>query len=457
MPGSLIDCLAGTEALAELFSDASVLRAMLDFEVALANAEASAGVIPNAAADVIAASADLNSFDVAQLSRDALRAGTPGIPLVKRFIEVVRSRDETAAGFVHFGATSQDVSDTAFVLLLKHAQTLIESDLNLAEQALHTFSEQHKNTVMLGRTLLQPAPPITLGLKAAGWLSAIRRGRERLSTEFHNSQFLQFGGAVGTLSVLGDRGLQVAEQLAHELGLLCPEAPWHTHRDRLAALACACGVLTGSMGKVARDVSLLMQGEVGEATEPASPGRGGSSTMPHKHNPIASALIIAAAHRVPGLVSSYLSSMVQEHERSVGGIQSEWSTLTAIVQSTGLAAASLAETAAGLVVYPDRMAQNIAATRGTIYAEKAVSLLAAKVGRASAHRILAQASTQALNQERSLSEVLAEMPEVTKHLDPKALQQLSDPERYLGSAELFRQRLLRPSLPQSFKRTTETN
>lgn len=455
MPVSLIDSLASTEALAELFSDRSILRAMLDFEVALARAEAKVGIIPQAAADAIAAAADPAAFDLPALSRDALRAGTLSIPCAKRLTELVRSRDAAAARFVHFGATSQDVSDTALILLLERAESLIEADLKTAEQTLHALSEQHKNTVMLGRTLLQAAPPITLGLKAAGWHAAIRRGRERLSAEFRGAQLLQLGGAVGTISVLDNRALELAEQLAHELGLTCPEAPWHTHRDRLAAFACACGVVTGSLGKIARDISLLMQNEVGEAAEPATPGRGGSSTMPHKRNPIGCAVVLAAAYRVPGLVSSYLSSMVQEHERSVGGIQSEWSTLATIVQSTGLAAASVAEVVAGLSVDTDRMKQNITATHGTIFAEKAAVLLAAEVGRDTAYELLEKASRQAIQQKRSLAEVLAEMPEVTKYLDRNTLQQLTQAENYLGSSELFRQRLLQSSLQQSAKTGTE--
>lgn len=445
MPVSLIDCLATTEALAEVFSDESVLQAMLDFEKGLARAEAKVGVIPQSAADAIAAAADPAAFDFAALSRESLRAGTLSIPLVKRLIEIVRYHLEPAAAFVHFGATSQDVSDTALILLLKRADDLIDADLRRAEQSLRSFSELHKNTVMLGRTLLQPAPPITLGLKAAGWLGAIRRGRKRLSAAFERAQILQFGGAAGTLAALGDHGIAVAEQLARELALQCPDAPWHTHRDRLAELVCAFGVMTGSLAKIARDISLMMQGEVGEAAESDSAGRGGSSTMPHKRNPIGCAITIAAGHRVPGLVSSYLSSMVQEHERSVGGIQSEWSTITAIVQSIGVAAASIAEIASGLTVDPERMTQNIAATQGTIFAEKAVMLLTAKIGRESAHRLLEQASRQAALEKRSLAKILAEMPDVTKHLDRDSLRQLDDPQNYLGSAEVLRQRLVHSS------------
>src|SRR5262249_24661993 len=394
----IIESLTTTEPLSELFTDASVLRAMLEFEVALARAESKLGVIPVGAADAIAAAADPAAFEVEALSRDALRAGTPSIPLVKRLTALVRSRDEAAAGFVHLGATSQDVSDTALILLLQCAQRLIEADLTRVEQALITFSEKHSNTVMLGRTLLQPALPITLGLKAAGWFGAIRRNHERLSQTFAEALTLQFGGAAGTLAALEDLGVGVAERLPVELGIACPDAPWHTHRDRLAALVCACGVTAGSLGKIARDISLLMQAEVAEAAEPESHGRGGSSTMPHKRNPIGCAVTIAAANRVPGLVSTYLSSMVQEQERSLGGVQAEWSTIAAVSQATGLAAASIAEIVEGLTVDTDRMQQNIDSTQGTIYAERAMILLAPAIGRDRAHLLLEEAARLAVTQ-----------------------------------------------------------
>jgi 3-carboxy-cis,cis-muconate cycloisomerase len=444
MPVPLIDSLASTEALADLFSDLSLLRAMLDFEVALARVEARLGIIPRTAGDAIAAAADPNAFDIGALSRNTLRAGTPSIPLVKALTDIVRSKDSAAAGFVHWGATSQDVSDTALVMLLKRAEPLIEADLVRVRQSLHAFSEKHQSTIMLGRTLMQAAPPVTLGLKAAGWFGAVRRGHERLTQAFHEALFLQFGGAVGTLAALGDQGIAVSQELAAELGLSCPDAPWHAHRDRLAALVCACGVVTGSLGKIARDVSLLMQSEVTEAAEPQSPGRGGSSTMPHKRNPIGCAVTIAAATRVPGLVATYLSSMVQEHERSVGGVQSEWPTIAEVIQATGVAAASIAEIAEGLTVDAGSMRKNLDATHGAIYAEKAMILLAAKIGRDKAHQVLEEATRMASAQGRQLVDVLTEMPEVTKHLDRATLQQVFVAEDYLGSAESLRLRLLRP-------------
>lgn len=447
MPVRLIDSLASTERLAEIFSDRSIVQAMLDFEVALAAVESRLGIIPQAAAAAIAAAADPGAFDMAALSQNTLRAGTYGIPLAKALSEIVRSRDAAAAGFVHYGATSQDVSDTALILLLKRAQPLIESDLARAEQALGTLSDQHQGTMMVGRTLLQAAPPITLGLKAAGWLAALHRGRKRFTENFAQALVVQLGGAVGTLAAFDEKGPRVAEELAHELGLVCPDAPWHTHRDRLAALVCACGILAGSLGKIARDLSLLMQSEVGEAREPESEGRGGSSTMPHKRNPTGCAVTLAAANRMPGLVASYLSGMVQEHERAVGGWQAEWSTIAAAVQATAVAAASIAEIAEGLVVDSARMEANLDRTLGTIYAEKAMLLLAGKLGRDQAHQLLEEAASTAITERRHLADVLGEIPDVTRHLNPATIGQLEVAGDYLGSAAAFRLRQMQAALP----------
>ncbi len=432
MSARLIDSLATTGALAELFSDTSVLQAMLDFEVALARAEARAGIVPRAAADAIRAAAKAGAFDIAALAHDTLRAGTPGIPVVKALTERVRAVDPVAAGFVHWGATSQDVADTALVLLLKRAQPILAGDLARLDAALRRLSQQHARTVMLGRTLLQAAPPLTLGLKTAGWLGAICRSRRRLDAAFAGALIVQFGGASGTLAALGEHGPAVGEALAAELGLAYPDAPWHAHRDRLAALVAACGVLTGCLGKMARDVSLLMQGEVGEAAESSGSGRGESSTMPQKHNPIGCALTLAASHRVPGLVAAFLSAMVQEHERAVGGWQAEWPIVASVIQATGLAAASMAEVAEGLTVDEARMRENIDATRGAIFAERAMLLLGATLGRDAAHGILEKAARQSAAQKRRLAEVLREMPEVTRHLDRVTLRELEAPGGYLG-------------------------
>jgi 3-carboxy-cis,cis-muconate cycloisomerase len=441
----LIESLATTEPLAEVFSDGSILQAMLDFEVALARAEARAGIVPRFAADQIAAAAHASEFDTDALSRAIFRAGTPGIPLVKALTEKLKAGDPEAAGWVHWGATSQDIADTALVLLLKRAQKVIATDLKRLDKCLTTLSEQHKATVMLGRTLMQAAPPVTFGLKVAGWLGAVSRSSKRLEAAFDEALVLQFGGASGTLASLGEKGSVVARALAEEVGLRCPEAPWHTHRDHLANLVCCCGVLTGSLGKMARDISLLMQSEVAEVAEPDGDGRGGSSTMPHKRNPIACALTLAAAERVPGLVASYLSAMVQEHERAVGGWQSEWPTIASVVQAAGCAAASMAEVAEGLSVDAARMRQNIANTKGMIFAERVTMLLAAELGRDVAHKLLEHALQKAATQKKDLSTVLAELPEVSSRLNRSVLDQLEIPEQYLGSAEVFREALLQIS------------
>ena len=442
MPVRLIESLATTEPLADLFSDESILRAMLEFEAALARAEARLALIPDAAANVIEKVAKDGVFSASDVARDTLRAGTPSIPLVKALTELVRSADEDAARYVHWGATSQDVADTVLILILKRSRQLLDADHRRLEQALRKLSDEHAQTVMLGRTLLQPAPPVTFGLKAAGWLGAVRRGWSRLSTAFSQALILQFGGASGTLASLGDRGIAVGRALGDELGLAYPDAPWHAHRDRLAALVAACGIATGSLGKMARDISLLMQSEVGEASEPAAAGRGGSSTMPHKRNPVGCTLTLAAAQRMPGLVATYLSAMVQEHERAVGGWQAEWPVVSEVIQATGLAIASMAEVAEGLTIDPARMRANIEATRGIAFAERAAMLLASSIGRDVAHRLLEQATRRSVEENRRLTDVLREMPEVTRHLSSEALNDLDKPEAYLGVAEEFRKRLV---------------
>jgi 3-carboxy-cis,cis-muconate cycloisomerase len=443
MSGRLIESLATTPTLAAMFSDESVLRAMLEFEIALARAEARHGIIPVEAADAIAAAAVPGNFELSVLADAAFRSGTPTIPLVRMLTDRVRKTDAEAARFVHWGATSQDVADTAMSLLLKRAEPILIADMLRLEKALADLSERHKQSVMLGRTLLQAAPPVTFGLKAAGWLASVCRGRRRLQRAFRVAAVLQFGGASGTLASLGERGILVAEALSAELGFGdSPPTPWHTQRDQLATLICACGVLTGSLGKMARDISLLMQNELGEASEPGGEGRGGSSTMPNKRNPTACSLALAAAHRVPGLVASFLSAMLQEHERSVGGWQAEWPVVVAVIQSTDVAIASMAEVAEGLSVDVQKMRLNIENTNGAIFAERAMMLLGAKLGRDVAHKILNAAVKKSAGERRNLSAVLAEVPEVTIHLGPAELKQLETPEQYLGSAEAFRKALV---------------
>jgi len=448
MPVRLTESLTTTEPLAEIFSDSSVLGAMLDFEVALARAEARLKIIPSDAAETIAACARPAAFDAASLAQAAPLAGTPAIPVVDALIEAVRKKDPAGAGFVHWGSTSQDLSDTALVLLLKKAHPVFERDLERLEVALGRISREHRRTLMLGRTLLQPAPPTTFGLKTAGWLAAIHRCRRRLHSAFDEALILEFGGASGTLAALDNQGIAVGKLVADELGLAFPEAPWHAHRDRLAALVCACGVLGGALGKMARDVSLLTEHGVSELSEPAAPGRGRSSSMPHKRNPVGCSVALAAVNRLPGLISSFLSGMPQEHERGLGGWQAEWPTVASTVQAVGAAAAAMAEVAEGLVINAESMRRNIDRTRGVIFGERAIRL-SKKIDRDRARRFIEQATRTSIDESRRLSDVLGEMPEVRGHLDQADLDDLESPEHYLGMAEEFQDRLL-ASTEESF-------
>src|SRR4051812_861625 len=364
MTSRLIDCLATTDALAELFSDTSVLQAMLDFEAALARAEADAGVIPAKAADAVAAAAHADGFDPVAIARDAASSATPAIAFVAALTARVQGIDPESAAFVHWGATSQDVADTALVLLLARARPVLAGDHARLTARLRRLSDDHAQTVMLGRTLLQPATPITFGLKTAGWYAAIDGSWTAARHAFERAATLQFGGATGTLAALGSKGPAIAQAVARALSLE-PSVPWHTDRGRLGAVVAGCGLYTASLAKIARDITLLMQAEVGEVAERG----GGSSAMPQKRNPSRSAVALAASVRVPGLVSSFLSAMIQEHERAAGGWQAEWPIVADVVQATGAAAAAMADALDGLEVFPDRMRANIDATRGTIYAE----------------------------------------------------------------------------------------
>jgi len=442
MSTRLIESFANAPKYAELFSDASLLQAMLDFEAALAQAESSAGVIPASAAEAIAKSAKAKDFDVEELASRGLRAGTLSIPLVKALTERLRAVDKESARFVHWGATSQDVSDTAMVLLLRRARVALAEDAARLQAALRRASDEHANTVMLGRTLLQAGPPITLGLKIAGWFGELRRSWARLDEDLGDVAILQFGGAVGTLASLGDKALPVATGLAKQLGLALPAGPWHAHRDRLAAVVCSCGIYAGALAKMAKDVSLLMQSEVGELFEPGGDGRGGSSTMPQKRNPIACALALGAGNRVPGYVASFLSGMPQEHERGIGGLQAEAATIARTIEDTGLALVSMSEVAEGFSVDDGRMKRNIASTRGMIFAERAMMKIGAQLGRDSAHTLIEQAVRRAEQQGVSLGEALNALPQVTAILSAQEIHELADPGSYLGAAEAFRKRLL---------------
>ncbi|MEO6021538.1 MAG: 3-carboxy-cis,cis-muconate cycloisomerase [Burkholderiales bacterium] len=439
---SLLDQLFSTPAMNELFSDPSRVQAMLDFEAALAKAAAAVGVIPATAAQSIATKCDSRLIDFAALGRDAAPAGNIAIPLVKQLTGLVAKDDEEAAKFVHWGATSQDVIDTGLVLQLRDALSFLEADLQRLSSALVVLVKQHRGTLMVGRTWLQHALPITFGLKAAGWLDAITRQRERLREMKPRVLALQFGGAAGTLASLSGQGSDVATALATVLKLGQPNLPWHGHRDRVAEVATHLALLVGALGKIARDISLSMQTEIGELAEPTAPGRGGSSTLPHKRNPIGCAVVLSAAARVPGLLSTMLSAMPQEHERGLGGWHAEWQTLPEIVRLTAGALHHMTEIVSGLEVDAARMKINLDATRGLIMAEAVTMALGQRIGRLAAHHLIEQACHRAQADDKPLREVLVHDATLSAHLSLQDLERLMDPAGYLGEAEKFIQRVL---------------
>jgi 3-carboxy-cis,cis-muconate cycloisomerase len=352
----LRDRPASSAAMVAIFGDPALLRATLDFEAALARASAAEGLIPDAAARMIAEACDAADFGIAELAEAAAHAGTLAIPLVDRLRVIVAARDADAARFVHFGATSQDLADTALMLQAKAAAALIGDEARALAGALAGLAEAHAQTPMLGRTLLQAAAPITFGLKAATWLLTIDAGRRRFDREVEGALMVQLGGAAGTLDGLT---LGVMERLAEALGLGVPTLPWHARRDGVAGLAAALAILTGGVGKIARDVSLLAQGEVAEAFEPRIAGRGGSSAMAHKRNPTGCQLALSAALRAPGLAAGVLAGLAQEHERGLGGWQAEGPALATLFELAHGALTAMRPVIEGLEVDADRMARNL--------------------------------------------------------------------------------------------------
>jgi 3-carboxy-cis,cis-muconate cycloisomerase len=422
--------------------DVVTLQHMLDFEAALARAEAATGVIPASAVPAIEAACAASRFDMAGLAEAATRAGNLAIPLVKALTAEVAKADKDAARYVHWGATSQDVIDTATMLGLRAAIDALLVDLDRAITGFAKLAETHRNTPVVARTWLQHALPMPFGLKLAEYAAALHRTRLRLRRLSEEGLALQFGGAAGTLAALGDKGLAVAERLALELNLPLPDAPWHTHRDRISEIASVMAILSGSCGKIARDVSLMMQTDVGEAYEPAGEGRGGSSTLPHKRNPVASAIALSAATMAPNLVATILAAQVQDHERSAGPWHAEWPTLPTLLLVTSGALAAIVDIAEGLEVDADRMRLNLDATHGLIMAEAVTFALAEKLGKSDAHHLIEAATKKALADKRHLRAVLTDDPRVTAQLDAGQIAKLFEPMSYQGASQALIDRLL---------------
>ncbi|MFI8481003.1 3-carboxy-cis,cis-muconate cycloisomerase [Pseudomonas sp. NPDC078700] len=438
----LFDAYFTQPAMRAIFCDQGRVQGMLDFEAALARAQGRVGLIPATAVGPIEVSCKANHFDFAALAQAITIAGNSAIPLVKALGKRVASENVEAERYVHLGATSQDVMDSGLVVQLRGAIELLEPALQALGDALAQQAQRHADTPMAGRTWLQHATPVTLGMKLAGILGAISRHRQRLSELKPRLLCLQFGGASGSLAALGDQAWPVSEALADELGLNLPDQPWHTQRDRLVEFASWLGMLAGSLGKLGRDLSLLMQTEAGEVFEPAAPGKGGSSTMPHKRNPVSAAVLIGAATRAPGLVATMLSAMPQEHERSLGLWHAEWESLPELCCIVSGALQQALLVVPGLEVQAQRMRENLEMTQGLVLAEAVSIALAQRIGRDAAHHLLEHCCREAVAQGVHLRAVLGANAEVTAQLTATELDRLLDPAFYLGQARRWVERAL---------------
>jgi 3-carboxy-cis,cis-muconate cycloisomerase len=446
---SIFDSFLTTPDMIAVFDDAAVVQAMLAFEAALARAQAAQGLIPARAASAIEGVCKAQLYDIPALIRAGQRAGSLAIPLVKELQKTVALYDEDAARHVHWGSTSQDVIDTALVLVTREAMQLLDDGLRELCGHLLRLAEQHLSTPVLARTLMQPAQVTSFGFKAAGWLAPLVRARSQLRAQAARALQLQLGGAVGTLAAMGESGAAVAAQVAARLRLRAADAAWHTQRDEWVRLGLEVAVLGGSLGKIATDLGLMAQGEVAELAEPSGKGRGGSSAMPHKRNPVSTMIALAAARRTPQHAAALLACMDQQHERGLGNWQAELAEWPQLFLSVHGALRALNEAFAGLSVDRERMLQNIRALHGLVFAEAASNWLAGAIGRPKAHAVLEDLSRRAgagQDLEQLLREAVAADPQLVAQVDPARIGGLFDavaatePARRLADAQLHRLR-----------------
>jgi 3-carboxy-cis,cis-muconate cycloisomerase len=420
-----------TEPMRRIFADENRIQKYLDIEAALARAQARLGIIPQNACDEILRHCSIAEYDFAKLKTQTERIGYPVLPVVQQLVALCR---DGLGEWCHWGATTQDITDTATVFQIREALDLIETDLVGISDALAALAKRYRNTPMAGRSNLQQAVPITFGYKVATYLAGFERHLQRLKELRPRVLVGEFGGAAGTLSSLGNRGLEVQAALMQELGLGQPVIAWHTVRDCIAEVGCFLGLVAGSCGKIAFDVKLMMQTEVEEIYEPFHEGRGSSSTMPQKRNPISSVYITATAALVRQHVAALLDAMIEDHERATGPWEIEW---IAVPEIFSLTAGALAQTrfmVSGLQVDEKRMRANLDITRGLIVSEAVMMGLGPHIGRQYAHDLVYDICRQVLATGRRLVDLLAENEEVTKHLDRSALEKLCDPANYLGQA-----------------------
>jgi 3-carboxy-cis,cis-muconate cycloisomerase len=432
--------LFGDSEINQLLSDEAYVRAMVEVEMALARAQARLGVIPAAASEQICKEARLEKIDITALAQGTASSGVPIIALVQQLRKAVGGE---AASYVHWGATTQDIMDTAFVLQLRAVIKVFET--RLAEMARHlsVLSNRHRVTVLAARTHGQQALPVSFGLKVAAWLAPLIRHAERLDEIAPRLLVVQLGGAAGTLAALGDKGLPVMQVLADELGLGAPVMPWHAQRDNFVEFAGWLSLLTGSLGKMAQDIILLAQTEVGEVSESAEEGRGGSSTMPQKSNPITSELILAAARSNASLLSALHQAQIQEHERATHGWQVEWLTLPQMIVLSGGALKHALYLAKNLQVDPGKMRENIRRADDVILAEAAVFALAKTMPRSKADEIVKKACGIAVSEGKPLIQVVRYLAGSIISDDAVNWQALAAPENYLGETERIIDRVLK--------------
>jgi len=430
----VMGALYGTDAMRAAMGERAWLARMLDVEVALAIAEARLGIVPQAAATAIAAAADVDRLDLEELARATANTGYPVVGLVRQLSALAGPE---GGKWTHWGATTQDIMDTATVLQMRQGLALIRMDLVQLNTALASMAMRHRDTVMAGRTHLQHALPVTFGYKVAVWLSPLISMVERLDQLRPRVEKVQFGGAAGTLASLGDRGLEVQRELASELGLAVGDIPWHVARDGFCEVTNFLGLLCGALSKIATDVMLMMQTEVAEVAEAHQAGRGGSSTMPQKRNPISCEYVLAQSRGVHALVPQMLAAMAQDLERGTGPWQAEALAIGQAFNLTHGALLCARNIADGLVVDPARMARNLASTGGLIAAEQVMMGLAPSLGRGEAHHIVNHACNVALEHGMPLAEALLADPQISARMRPEEVRALCAPENYLGQAGAF--------------------
>jgi 3-carboxy-cis,cis-muconate cycloisomerase len=436
MPATVIDSaifrdIFGTEAMRQVFSDGNRIQKYLDFEAGLARAQARLGIIPQEACDEIVQHCKIDQFDFEKLKKQTERIGYPVLPVVQQLVGLCKGG---LGEWCHWGATTQDITDSATIMQIREGLALIEQDINAISDSLAELARKYRDTPMAGRSNLQQAVPITFGYKMATILAAFERHKQRLKELRERVLVFEFGGAAGTLSSLGKDGLNVQVELAKELKLRQPEIAWHTVRDRIAEVGCFLGLVTGICGKIAMDVKLMMQTEVEEVFEPFHEGRGSSSTMPQKRNPISSVYITALTAVVRQHVAALLNAMEEDHERATGPWEIEWIVLP---ETFVLTAGALAQTrflVAGLQVDEKRMRANLDITKGLIVSEAVMMGLGPHLGRQYAHDLVYDICRQVVATGRPLADLLAENAEISKHMSKPELQELCDPANYLGQA-----------------------